>query len=113
MTRHPRNTKKDGVCELCERAVDALIRHQLIPKTRHRSQRMRRDHKLEHLRADALWLCQPCHEQVHAIFSEKELGDVYNTRERLLAQPDIGQFIAWLRAKPSGFVARSYLKRRF
>lgn len=112
MNRHPRNTRKNGACELCARMVDELTRHHLIPKTRHRTKRMRRDHKVEDMRSDTLWLCHPCHKQIHAIFSERELGDVYNSRERLLAQPDIGRFIAWISTKPRDFVARAHLKRR-
>ena len=112
MNDHPRNTRKNEVCELCERTVDELTRHHLVPKPRNRDKRMRRDHKMEQRRSDTLWLCHPCHTQIHAIFSEQELGDIYNSRQRLLAQPDVGQFVAWISGKPSGFKAREYLKRR-
>ncbi len=112
MNNHPRNTRKDGVCELCDRTVDELTRHHLMPRTTHRTKRLRRDHKIEVMYANTLWLCHACHGQVHAIFSEKELGDVFNSRERLLGQSDIKQFVEWISAKPAGFKARNHLKRR-
>lgn len=112
MNNHPRNTRKNGVCELCDRTVDELTRHHLAPQTSRRGPRLRRDHKVEAQRADTLWLCHACHAQIHALFSEKELGDVFNSRAQLLGQPDIRQFVAWLGTKPAGFKARNPLKRR-
>ena len=53
-----------------------------------------------------LWVCRPCHNQIHKLFSEKELALTYNSRDALLADSRLRQFVDWLSTKPSGFVPR-------
>lgn len=48
-------------------------------------------------------ICRPCHSQIHAILTEKELEREWNTIELLLSHPDIAKFAAWISTKPRGF----------
>jgi hypothetical protein len=97
-----------GLCELCGRAVAALTRHHLIPRTRHANQRNQRDFTRAEVKTRLAWLCRPCHDHVHAVFSEKRLEREFNTLGALAAQPDIIKFVRWIRARPDGFKARSH-----
>jgi len=50
-------------------------------------------------------ICRDCHNQVHAVLTEKELETDYNTLETLLSHPEIAKFVAWMKKhKPSGRV---------
>lgn len=100
-------------CELCGRAVPGLTQHHLIPRMKHRSRRIRRDYERAELTGRLLWLCRPCHDQVHAVLTEKELAAHYNTREALAAHPDIARFVVWIRRRPADLKPRSRsMKRR-
>jgi len=46
-------------------------------------------------------LCRPCHRYIHAVLSEKELENQYNTLEALKAHPDIQKFTHWIRKQPA------------
>ncbi|MGH8353837.1 MAG: hypothetical protein ACRERY_09960, partial [Pseudomonas sp.] len=92
-------------CELCARAVP-LTRHHLIPKALHgKTAVQKRYGKSERITA-TLWVCRPCHNHIHATFSERELALSYNSREALLADERIRAFGAWLAGKPAGFMPK-------
>lgn len=99
-------------CELCERPASALTRHHLIPRTRHSNRRARRRFARHEMSHRILWVCRPCHNQIHAAISEKELERFYHTPERLLAHPVIARFVDWIRTKPADFKPRSAARRR-
>ncbi|HYQ92472.1 MAG TPA: hypothetical protein VES89_10465 [Candidatus Competibacteraceae bacterium] len=107
-----RSLPKPTGCELCGRNVDLLTKHHLIPRTRHRNKRNRREFTREEVRTRILWLCRPCHNHIHDVLTEKELEFDYNTRQALLEQPDIRRFIDWIRRKPAGFKPGSRTMRR-
>lgn len=89
-------------CELCGRAVHALTRHHLVPLTRHSNRRNQRDFDRNDVKKRVAWLCRPCHNQVHALFTEKMLEREFNTLERLAAHPEVMKFVAWIRTRPGG-----------
>jgi hypothetical protein len=45
-------------------------------------------------------LCYDCHDYIHVIFGEKELGRHYNTLEALLADEKVGKFVNWANRQP-------------
>jgi len=105
MARTIRLPPQPQACELCGREA-VLTRHHLIPKSLHDKPYVRKRHgRLERITA-TLWVCRPCHDQIHKVLSEKELALLYNTREALLAHPRIQTFVQWLSRKPAGFVPR-------
>ena len=86
-------------CALCERSGLPLTRHHLIPRTRHRNKRNKREFDRDDVRQRVLLLCRDCHAQVHALLDEKQLEREYNTRERLLSHPQVARFVEWLRGR--------------
>ena len=94
-------------CELCQREGVRLTRHHLIPKSTHRTKRIRKKFDRDERTGAILMLCKPCHKQIHATVTEKQLADQFNTREALLAHPDIAKFLDWISDKPPGFIPRT------
>ena len=93
-------------CELCGRP-ERLTRHHLIPRTLHRNRRVRRRWSREALTRAILWVCRPCHDQIHQLIPEKQLAEHYHTREALLAHAELRRFVEWIRSRPPGFRPRS------
>ena len=82
--------KSIGICALCG-AEKKLTRHHLIPKVRAKN-------KYKEIKEDPsnlLWICRSCHDQIHSLWDESTLRDLYNTKEKLLAAPEMQKFIAW------------------
>jgi hypothetical protein len=92
--------------------MEALTRHHLIPRTRHRKKRNKRLFEREEVRTRILWVCRPCHNHIHDVLSEKELEACYNTRQALLGHSEIRRFVAWIRSKPEGLKPGSRSTRR-
>jgi 5-methylcytosine-specific restriction endonuclease McrA len=97
-----------GHCELCGRTVPALTKHHLIPKARHTNKRNQRDFDRHEVKHRLAWFCRPCHNHVHALFTEKALEREFNTLALLAAHPEVAKFVAWIRGKPDGFKPTSY-----
>lgn len=93
------------VCELCLRQAP-LTRHHLIPKSLHGKTYVRKRFDREERITATLWVCRPCHNQIHRLFSEKELALTFNSREALLTDARLQMFVEWLSTKPAGFVPR-------
>ncbi len=94
-----------GACAICQR-VETLTRHHLIPRTRHSNRRNKRDFDRERVH-QTVGICRPCHSQIHALLTEKELEREWNTVERLLEHPEIRRFAAWIASRPRGFKCAS------
>lgn len=86
-------------CELCERAL-ALTRHHLIPRTRHKNKKNKNTFDRADVKGRIAWVCRACHDNIHAVLTEKELERRYNTLEELAAHPKIQKFTNWIRTKP-------------
>ena len=90
-------------CELCGRSVTVLTRHHLIPRTRHTNKRNQRAFDRADVKRRIARFCRPCHNHVHALFTEKTLEREFNTLKALAAHPDVARFVVWIRTKPDGF----------
>jgi len=88
------------ICPLCEREIPRSQRdaHHLVPK----SKGGRRTEFLHRI----------CHRQIHALFTETELARQFNSVEALLAHPDVGVFVAWVKTKPDDFMERTRKSQR-
>ena len=93
----------EGNCAICGRE-EALTRHHLIPRTRHHNKRNKREFGRAVVR-QVTGICRPCHSQIHALLSEKELEREFNTIAKLKEHPRVAKFAAWIAAKPRGFKA--------
>ena len=74
-------------CALCQRAVPRTLMtlHHLVPRER--------GGKAEHRTP----LCRPCHKQLHATFSNKELERGLDSIEALRGSPSLQPFLKWIR----------------
>ena len=73
-------------CELCRRQVPRrlITQHHVKPK----SEGGKHSHKSP--------LCKPCHKQVHATFSNKELAKLYADMGALRAAESLQPFLKWI-----------------
>ncbi len=69
-------------CAICEREVETT-RHHLTPKNRKESA--------------VVEICEPCHRQIHAVFTNHELRHRYNSVEALKESDGMQKFVAWIR----------------
>ena len=90
------------VCELCGRELKELTRHHLIPKTRHANKKTQKMFTIEQLNK-TISICAPCHKNIHANITEKDLERSFPTIESLKTHPEISKFISWIKKKPDGF----------
>ena len=86
-------------CELCARSSLELTRHHLIPRSRHRKSRSKRQFSREDMRTRIAHLCLDCHGQIHRLFTEKELAADFNTLETLKAHEGVQKFVGYIRKK--------------
>jgi|SRR4051812_8218199 5-methylcytosine-specific restriction protein A len=79
------------VCSLCERLVPSrlITLHHLKPK--------QRGGKAHHRTP----LCKPCHKQLHATYSNKELDQQLNSIESLRQAAELQSFLVWIRKQKS------------
>jgi hypothetical protein len=76
-------------CALCRRRVpdvgdpQAVQEHHLRPERRAES--------------PTVMLCRPCHKQVHALFTNEELREGYDTAEALRGAERLAGYLAWIR----------------
>jgi hypothetical protein len=78
-------------CGLCRRRIpdegltdpQAVQEHHLRPERRAES--------------PTVMLCRPCHKQVHALFTNEELREDYDTVERLRGADRLQDYLSWIR----------------
>lgn len=78
-------------CALCRR---------VIPDGRIADPQVVQEHHLrpeERATSPTVMLCRPCHEQIHATFTNDELRDDYDTIEALRQADALDDYIAWIR----------------
>lgn len=75
-------------CQLCEREIDRLTVHHLVPRQ-----------AVKRKKADpgpTVDICSACHRQIHNLFDNKELAKNLNTIEKLKAEPRMQKFLSWI-----------------
>src|SRR5690242_550047 len=97
---------KTSNCDICGRRMDKLTRHHLIPRTRHKNKRNKKNFSREEVHQSIIYICGPCHRNIHAHLTEKELEYSYNSIEKLLSHPEIRKFTDWIKDKPDNFTIR-------
>ena len=88
----------DRKCWLCERPLGRKVQlHHTVPKAKKGR--------------ETVPVHPICHRTIHAHFTNAQLVRLDGSREALLAQADIGKFIAWVKDKPADFHAPTRRKR--
>jgi heterodisulfide reductase subunit C len=90
-------------CALCQRSEE-LTQHHLIPKSRHRKARTRRHFSKDDMRSRMIWICWPCHKNLHRCLTEQEMAETYHSVEALRSHPEVEKFNRWICHKPPGFL---------
>jgi 5-methylcytosine-specific restriction endonuclease McrA len=82
---------------MCGRVVPGrlLTLHHTVPRER--------GGRAEHRVA----MCRPCHKQVHALFTNKQLERELETVEKLRAAPELHAFLEWIRKQKPDRVFRT------
>ena len=76
-------------CELCERDVEKLTVHHLVP--RQKTKRKNEDP------GPTTNICSPCHRQIHTLFDNTRLAQELNSVERLKDEPQMQKFLSWVK----------------
>jgi hypothetical protein len=82
-------------CELCSRIEVETTEHHLTPREEGGS------------KLPTAMLCIPCHKQIHALYSNKELATRLYSIELLLADDSVYRFVKWIRKQPFSSVYRT------
>lgn len=87
------------ICPICRRdtPLNLVEKHHLIPKCK--------KGKI------FIYLCIDCGNQLHQLFTNKELEKQYNTLESLLSHPKIQNWIEWVNKRDFG-ITMKYKKKR-
>lgn len=81
-------------CEFCNRDKP-LTEHHLICKSQWSKKSIQRRFSKKEMHNRKVNLCRDCHDAVHQFFDEKTLAKEYNTKEMLLANQAVKNFIEW------------------
>jgi len=88
--------EKPEACELCGRTDTYLNFHHLIPRFVHGKNKFLRQHEKEYMKSHGIWICKyHCHKQIHKFFKEKYLAENLNTKELLLTNQKMIDYIKW------------------
>ncbi len=90
-------------CELCEREMESLTVHHLIP--RQNTKRKKVDP------GPTVNICSACHKQIHALFDNKYLARELNTLEKLRNEHQMQKFLFWIKKQSSRKRVRVYRSR--
>lgn len=78
------------VCELCKReGVPKVTEHHLIPREEGGKN------------GEVAYLCENCHKQIHALYSNKELAVRLNTLENLENDEKIIKYLKYIKKQPA------------
>lgn len=82
--------KEEYTCELCRRiGIPKITEHHLIPK------------EVGGANMPVAWLCEACHKQIHALYSNKELAIRLNTIKLLENDELISKYLKYIRKQPA------------
>lgn len=98
----------NGKCEICGYEGDVTIHH-LIPQQVSRSTKYSK--KLKTDENNFINVCNECHSQIHALFTNQELRDVYFTKDALMSNEKFEKFVKW-RMKHPDFKGSSKMSNR-
>jgi hypothetical protein len=83
-------------CEFCNRETTTTFHH-LIPKTLHTNKWFRKNFTLLEMKTRGVNLCKECHFFIHKTWDEKHLGRNLNTKELLLKEEALNNFLKFIR----------------
>lgn len=88
------------ICDLCDRKVEALTRHHLIPKSRGGS------------KGDIILVCHSCKDMIHKLIPNKELEREYNTVSKIKEHSKVKTYLKWIKKQKKDRVTMAKKKRK-
>ena len=85
-------------CEICGIECDSLQVHHLIPQQVSRSSKY--SNKLKNDENNFLMVCNACHSQIHALFTNQQLRDMFSSKDELLADEKFAAYVKWRKKHP-------------
>ena len=77
------------VCELCKRiGVPKVTEHHLVTREEGGNY------------GEVAWLCENCHKQIHALYTNRELAIRLNTLDSLENDDKISKYLKYIRKQP-------------
>ncbi|RDC65191.1 HNH endonuclease [Adhaeribacter pallidiroseus] len=92
--------KDNIICELCNRQVDAVTRHHLLPKQEGGRY------------SETVDLCQPCHSTIHRTFTNRELARGFASVQALQQAEPLQKYLNWIKNK-SNIIRIANRRRRY
>lgn len=86
---HKSPIPKQMICQLCERNLERLTVHHLIP--RQKTKRKKVDP------SPTINICSACHKQIHGLFDNTHLARELNSLDKLKNEPQMQKFLAWVK----------------
>jgi len=92
-------------CKICQREVpDGFVeKHHLVPKSRDKN----KNRGLKTIK-----VCVDCGDQLHLLFTNKELRKQYNTVEAILANEQVRKWTDWVKSKKRFGMCMAKKKRK-
>lgn len=72
-----------------------LTAHHLIPRKLHRRKHFKKNFDKADLQR-TIQICRECHGGLHKLYDEMQLGKMFNTVDKLIADPQVKKHIAWV-----------------
>jgi hypothetical protein len=93
------NTEKDTICQICQRkAPDSYLEnHHLIPGLK---------------KGPTIKVCCGCGDQLHHLYTNKELEKRFNTLEAILTDERVQKWVKWVSKKSDFNICVKAKKRR-
>jgi uncharacterized protein (DUF2384 family) len=82
------------ICKLCQRDVDELTEHHLIPKSTWKRGSIKRKFTKEQMK-ETVSFCKLCHKNIHKFYTEIQLAEEFYELELLKEDPQVSKFIKW------------------
>ena len=83
----------DNRCQLCDRKVDKLTKHHLLPREEGGNE--------EHIS----YICSDCHRQIHALYTNKELAIRLDSIDKLKNDEKIHKYLKFIKKQPASKIA--------
>lgn len=82
------------ICELCLREVSETTVHHLIPQSEAKR------NKLKPIELPTANLCRQCHKKLHSLYSNRLLGNEFNTVAIIREQEAVQKYLVWVNKIP-------------
>ena len=92
--------KTEIICSICQRLTPPKYseKHHLVPRSKKGT--------------ETIDVCCNCGDQVHKIFTNKDMDREYNTLEKLLAHSDVQKWVKWVNKQSSFTFSMKSKKQR-